>query len=97
MSVGFLCLEEIDESEYNLDIAKSNGGSEEKGKTRPKKQKVDIKNEELNGEAKGESEEETEEVEKETKQKKKKKKKKKDKINKDAVNEAEGNEESPAG
>ncbi|XP_055813766.1 DEAD-box ATP-dependent RNA helicase 13 [Solanum dulcamara] len=94
---GFMCLEEIDESEYNLGIAKSNGGSEEKGKTRPKKQKVDIKNEELNGEAKGESEEETEEVEKETKQKKKKKKKnKKDKINKDAVNEAEGNEESPA-
>lgn len=94
---GFLCLEEIDESEYNLGIAKSTGGSEEKGKTKPKKQKVDTKNEELNGEAKGESKEEIEEVEKETKQKKKKKKKKKkDKINKDAVNEAEGNEESPA-
>ncbi|XP_015088155.1 DEAD-box ATP-dependent RNA helicase 13 [Solanum pennellii] len=94
---GFLCLEEIDESEYNLGIAKSTKGSEEKGKTKTKKQKVDTKNEELNGEAKGESKEEIEEVEKETKQKKKKKKKKKkDKINKDAVNEAEGNEESPA-
>lgn len=94
---GFLSLEEIDESEYNLDIAKSTEGSEEKGKTKPKKQKVDTKNEELNGEAKGESKEEIEEAEKETKQKKnkKKKKKKKDKINKDAVKKAEGDEESP--
>ncbi|XP_016452378.1 DEAD-box ATP-dependent RNA helicase 13 [Nicotiana tabacum] len=96
---GFLSLEEIDESEYNLDIAKPSGGSEKKGKTTPKKQKLDTKNEELNDEAKGESKEDTEEVEKDTKQKKnkkKKQKKKKDKINKDAVNKAEGNEESAA-
>ncbi|OIS98938.1 PREDICTED: DEAD-box ATP-dependent RNA helicase 13 [Nicotiana attenuata] len=96
---GFLSLEEIDESEYNLDIAKPSGGSEKKGKTKPKKQKIDTKNEELNDEAKGESKADTEEVEKETKQKKnkkKKQKKKKDKINKDAVNNAEGNEESAA-
>ncbi|CAN4120603.1 unnamed protein product [Withania somnifera] len=96
---GFLSLEEIDESEYNLDTAKSTGGREEKGKTKPKKQKVDTKNKELNDDAKGESEEEIEEVEKETKRKKnkkKRKKKKKDKINKDAVNKAEGDEESPA-
>ncbi|XP_059288672.1 DEAD-box ATP-dependent RNA helicase 13 [Lycium ferocissimum] len=97
---GFLSLEEIDESEYNLDIAKSSGESEKKGKTKLKKQKVDTKNEELNSEAKGENEEEIEEVEKEPKQKKnkknKKKKKKKDKINNNAVNKVEGDEESPA-
>lgn len=100
MSVGFLSLEEIDESEYNLEIAKPSGGSEKKGKTTLKKQKLDTKNEELNDEAKGESKEDIEEVEKDTKQKKnkkKKQKKKKDKINKDAVNNAEGNEESSAG
>ncbi|PHT38554.1 DEAD-box ATP-dependent RNA helicase 13 [Capsicum baccatum] len=93
---GFLSLEEIDESEYNLDIAKSTEGSKEKGKIKPKKQKVDTKDEELNGELKGDSEEEIKEVKKEVKQKKnKKKKKKKDRINKDTVNKAEGDEESP--
>ncbi|CAL5376424.1 unnamed protein product [Camellia sinensis] len=90
---GFLSLEEIDESEYGLEIPKperENKKQRTKENKNEKKRKHSEVEDELGGEVEAVSEE------KDNKVKRKKKKKKKKKKNKDAKN-SEENEEPTAG
>ena len=108
MNVGFLSLEEIDETEYALDIPKPQNESAEKilkRKSKSKKRKVSEHDDSSVAEDEGGNEERPEEEEvvegelKELKQNKKRKKKKKNKTQKKGKleNAAEENAELAAG
>lgn len=106
MDIGFLSLEEIDETEYGLQIPKPENVSEEntlKEKRKSKKRKLNECNDSSAIEAETQNEEELEDEEKgegeELKQKKKKQKKKKRKKKKkgNLENETEENAEPAAG